>query len=151
MSFLVHAPYPFHSCHSNHFSRISSGNAASLINLKDPEDNIAYEMHQYLDKDGSGTDPICVSATIGAERVKEATEWLQKNGKKGFLGEMGGGSNDQCIAAIKGALCTLQTSGVWKGFLWWSAGPWWGGEYSLALLICCFMLYRLLIIMVMEI
>ncbi|KAI5807818.1 glycoside hydrolase superfamily [Peziza echinospora] len=109
---------------------VSSGNAASLVNLQDPNNNIAYEMHQYLDTDGSGTDPNCVSSTIGAERVKAATEWLQANGKKGFLGEMGGGSNDQCIAAIKGALCALQASGVWKGFLWWSAGPWWGDYYQ---------------------
>lgn len=51
------------------------------------------EMHQYLDSDGSGTSPTCVSPTIGAERLQDATQWLQQNNLKGFLGEIGAGSN----------------------------------------------------------
>lgn len=50
-------------------------------------------MHQYLDSDGSGTSPTCVSNTIGAERLQDATTWLQQNNLKGFLGEIGAGSN----------------------------------------------------------
>ena len=50
-------------------------------------------MHQYLDSDGSGTSPTCVSPTIGAERLANATQWLQDNNLKGFLGEIGAGSN----------------------------------------------------------
>jgi endoglucanase len=44
------------------------------------------EMHQYLDSDGSGTSDVCVSTTIGAERLQAATAWLQQTGFKGFLG-----------------------------------------------------------------
>ncbi len=84
-------------------------------------------MHQYLDSDGSGTSAQCVSSTIGAERLQAATQWLKANNKKGFLGELGAGSNQVCIDAVKSALCTLQTSGgAWIGMLWWAAGPWWG-------------------------
>ena len=100
-------------------------------------------MHQYLDSDGSGTNPTCVSSTIGAERIANATTWLQQNNLKGFLGEMGAGSNgglrqsddktriytlltEDCIEAVYGALCAMQESGVWEGMLWWAAGPWWG-------------------------
>nr|CDJ79817.1 endocellulase precursor [Leucoagaricus gongylophorus] len=109
----------------------SSGNAAAFAALSDPIDNVAIEMHQYLDSDGSGTSDTCVSSTIGAERVQDATQWLKDNDKKGFLGEIGAGSNDACIAAVKGALCTLQTAGgVWIGALWWAAGPWWGTYFQ---------------------
>ena len=52
-------------------------------------------MHQYLDSDGSGTSDICVSPTIGAERLAAATAWLQANNMKGFLGEIGAGSNGE--------------------------------------------------------
>src|ERR1700761_6170273 len=45
------------------------------------------------DSDGSGTSDVCVSNTIGAERLAAATQWLQENNLKGFLGEMGAGSN----------------------------------------------------------
>ncbi|KAF7789793.1 hypothetical protein EIP86_000739 [Pleurotus ostreatoroseus] len=88
-------------------------------------------MHQYLDSDGSGTSPTCVSSTIGAERLQAATQWLQANNLKGFLGEIGTGSNDVCITAIQGALCEMQQAGgVWLGALWWAAGPWWGTYFQ---------------------
>lgn len=108
----------------------SSGNADAFKTIKDPLNNLAIEMHQYLDSDGSGTSPTCVSSTIGAERIAGATEWLKANNYKGFLGEIGAGSNDACIAAVKGALCAMQQSGVWLGALWWAAGPWWGDYYQ---------------------
>lgn len=106
-------------------------------------------MHQYLDSDGSGTSTVCVSPTIGAERISTATEWLKEHNLKGFLGEMGAGSNPDCISAVSGALCHMQRSDVWigahifekplsrtnlmkkTGFAWWAAGPWWGNVSSM--------------------
>lgn len=84
-------------------------------------------MHQYLDSDGSGTSATCVSETIGQERVTGATEWLRDNGKKGIIGEFAGGANDVCKAAVTGMLDYMaQNADVWKGAVWWAAGPWWG-------------------------
>jgi len=108
----------------------SSGNAAAFTSLKDPNNNLAIEMHQYLDSDSSGTSATCVSSTIGAERLANATTWLKQNNLKGFLGEMGAGSNPTCIAAVSGALCSMQQSGAWIGALWWAAGPWWGTYFQ---------------------
>ncbi|KAJ5711457.1 hypothetical protein N7488_005613 [Penicillium malachiteum] len=99
----------------------------NMVNLTDPNDKLVYEMHQYLDSDGSGTSDVCVSSTIGEERVETATEWLQANGKLGFLGEFAGGANSVCDSAITGMLDYLEdNSDVWLGASWWSAGPWWG-------------------------
>ncbi|KAF9565260.1 endoglucanase [Agrocybe pediades] len=108
----------------------SSGNAAAFTNIKDPNNNFAIQMHQYLDSDGSGTSATCVSSTIGAERLQVATNWLKTNNLKGVLGEIGAGSNPTCITAVQGALCAMQTSGVWLGALWWAAGPWWGDYFT---------------------
>ncbi|KAJ5248384.1 hypothetical protein N7524_012344 [Penicillium chrysogenum] len=101
--------------------------------LTDPQDLIIYEMHQYLDSDGSGTSETCVSSTIGRERVLAATQWLKDNGKRAFLGEFAGGANPVCQSAVTGMLDYLQAnSDVWVGASWWSAGPWWGNYmYSL--------------------
>ncbi|KAJ5805648.1 endo-beta-1-4-glucanase B [Penicillium pulvis] len=100
---------------------------SNLVNLTDPNDKIVYEMHQYLDSGGSGTSDTCVSTTIGQERVEAATEWLQSNGKLGFLGEFAGGANSVCQSAVTGMLSYLQeNSDVWLGASWWAAGPWWG-------------------------
>jgi endoglucanase len=92
--------------------------------LTDPSDKVVYEMHQYLDSDGSGTSTACVSSTIGKERLEAATAWLKANGKKGILGETAGGSNSQCITALQGMLGYMaDNSDVWTGWLWWGAGP----------------------------
>ncbi|CAI6338335.1 unnamed protein product [Periconia digitata] len=106
---------------------VSSGNGASLINLKDPQNKLVYQMHQYLDTDGSGTHAECVSATILSERLKAATAWLKENKQKGFLGEFATGINDNCIAALRDGLKYMNdNSDVWTGAAWWAAGPWWG-------------------------
>ncbi|KAF2204236.1 glycoside hydrolase [Delitschia confertaspora ATCC 74209] len=106
---------------------VSSGNAASLVNLKDPNNNLIYQMHQYLDTDGSGTHAECVSSTIFRERLVAATQWLKQNNKKGLIGEFAAGVNDQCITALQDGLKYMgENSDVWTGALWWAAGPWWG-------------------------
>ncbi|KAF8871533.1 endoglucanase [Gymnopilus junonius] len=108
----------------------SSGNAGVFGAIKDPNNNVAIEMHQYLDSDGSGTSDQCVNATIGADRLQVATQWLQQNGIKALLGEIGAGSNPTCISAVQSALCSMQETDVWLGALWWAAGPWWGTYYQ---------------------
>ena len=98
----------------------------NLKALKDPSDKLAYEMHQYLDADGSGTAETCVSETIGTERLQAATKWLRENNKVGVIGEFAGGVNDVCKKALTGFLDTLvDNEEVWKGAIWWAAGPWW--------------------------
>ena len=99
----------------------------NLKALTDPNGKIVYEMHQYLDSDGSGTSEVCVSSTIGAERVASATQWLKDNGKKGIIGEFAGGANTQCKTAVQGLIQHLQANtDVWQGAMFWAAGPWWG-------------------------
>jgi endoglucanase len=102
-------------------------NAATMGSLTDPSNKLMYQMHQYLDSDGSGTSDQCVSSTIGVERVQNATAWLRSNNKLGILGEFAAGANSQCETAIEGLLAHLDAnSDVWKGAVWWAAGPWWG-------------------------
>ncbi|KKY34461.1 putative glycoside hydrolase family 5 protein [Diaporthe ampelina] len=98
----------------------------NLKGLEDPNNKLVYEMHQYLNSDGSGSSGDCVSATVGVDRVVGATNWLRANGKLGVLGEFAGGPNSQCLSAVTGLLDHLQAnSDVWQGALWWAAGPWW--------------------------
>ncbi|KAM0144694.1 hypothetical protein ACHAP3_000726 [Botrytis cinerea] len=106
---------------------VSSGNSVSMLNITDPEDKLVYEFHQYLDSDGSGTSTTCVSSTIGAERIADATAWLKANNLKGVIGEFAGGVNADCESAISGMLDALAAGNeYWLGALWWGAGPWWG-------------------------
>jgi len=108
-------------------------NAEVMGAVHDPARRMLIEVHQYLDKDGSGTQPDCVSATIGAERLAGFTRWAREHGVRAVLGEVGGGNNPVCAQAIAGALDHLQANAdVWAGWLWWAGGPNWG-DYFLSL------------------
>jgi len=105
----------------------SSGNAAVMGELTDPQNMIVYEMHQYLDSDGSGTHSDCVNTTIGMDRITDATAWLKANNKVGIIGEFAGGVNSVCETAIEGMLAYMvENNDVWLGAMWWGGGPWWG-------------------------
>lgn len=103
-----------------------TANAVAMLNVVDSGNNYAYEVHQYLDSDSSGTSPTCVSASIGVERLTAFTAWLNTNGKRGFLGEFAGADNATCKSAVTNMLQYMQTNNnVWVGWTWWAAGPWW--------------------------
>ena len=105
-----------------------TSNAKAMLQIKDSGNNYAFDVHQYLDASSAGIDESCVSATIGSQRLASFTSWLKTNGKRGFLGEFGGGPNATCLAAIDDTLKHLEAnSSVWLGWTMWAAGPWWGG------------------------
>jgi endoglucanase len=109
-------------------SWISSKNASIMIGVKDSANNYAYEMHQYLDSDSSGQHDTCVSATVGSQRLKAATDWLRTNKRKAFIGEYAGSNNDLCRLAIDDILTFVdQNRDVWIGWTWWTAGAWVSG------------------------
>jgi endoglucanase len=110
-----------------------SANGSVMLSIVDPSDNYAYEVHQYFDRDSSGTSPLCISSTIGSERLAEFTQWLQQHQKRGFLGEFGASQNPQCLQALDNVLAFIeQSSSVWLGWTVWAAGPRWG-EYMFSL------------------
>jgi len=112
--------------YSGAWTWVSAGNT-NLASLTDPQNKIIYEMHQYLDSDGSGTSATCVSSTIGSSRLQAATAWLKSAGKVGILGEFAGGANSVCESAVTDMLTYMgQNNDVWLGGLWWGGGPWWG-------------------------
>lgn len=106
-------------------------NATVMLTIQDPGNNFAFEAHQYLDTAG-GTNPACVSATIGSQRMQAFTTWLRANGKKGFLGEFGAGSSPTCLAAIDDIVHHVETnSDVYLGWTYWAGGPWWGSNWMM--------------------
>ncbi|MFW3176559.1 glycoside hydrolase family 5 protein [Xanthomonas phaseoli] len=106
-------------------------NATALTSIYDPLDRYAFEVHQYLDADSSGTSSTCVSSTIGAERLRNFTQWLRTNGKRGFLAEFGTANNAVCNQALQGMLAHMEANAdVWLGWTWWAAGSWWNLSYA---------------------
>jgi endoglucanase len=113
--------------HSWTSSWYGTPNSTTMKGVVDSLDNYAYEVHQYFDSNSSGTSSSCVSATVGADRLKTFTGWLRSNNRKGFLGEFGIAANETCLQALDNMLSYIHENGdVWLGWTYWAAGPWWG-------------------------
>jgi endoglucanase len=118
-------------------------NAQAMLNVTDPGNNFAFDVHQYLDTDGSGTTSTIANndPTIGAQRLAGFTQWLHANNRRGFLGEfavagstVGTGASQIGDEAIQNMLGHIRANGdVWLGWTWWSAGPWWPSDYMFLL------------------
>jgi endoglucanase len=116
------------------FGKDSDGasNAEAMLEITDSGNNLVFEVHQYLDTYASGTEDLCLSATIGSERLKAFTGWLRDNNRKGFLGEFSSGQNALCDAALEDTVRYVETNkDVWRGWTYWAAGPYWKPGTSL--------------------
>jgi endoglucanase len=108
-----------------------SSDSGMLAELVDPVGNIVFSPHQYLDSNGSGTQPSCLRNTIGVERIRAVTLWARENKVRLLLGEFGAGANATCQAAVTSMLDYMQQHpDVWIGWAWWAGGPWWGDYFS---------------------
>jgi endoglucanase len=123
--------------HSWSDSWYGTPNATVMRGVVDPGHNFAFEAHQYLDADASGTSAQVVSTTIGSQRLANFTAWLRSNGYRGFLGEfavagsaIGAGIGDEALGDMLQYMDN--NSDVWLGWSWWAGGPWWG-EYMFTL------------------
>ncbi len=109
-------------------------NSVAMLGIVDSGSNCVFEVHQYLDSDGSGTQTSIVSTEVGWQRLTNFTAWARANQVRGFLGEyavpgvsltnggMGG-------LALTNMLRYIQTnSDVWLGWTYWGGGPWWGSS-----------------------
>jgi endoglucanase len=120
--------------HSWYDSWYGTPNAVVMRNIVDPDDHFAFEAHQYLDADSSGTSSQVAGATIGSQRLAAFTGWLRANGYQGVLGEfavagssIGPGPGQIGDEALSDLLAFLDAnSDVWLGWTWWAGGPWWG-------------------------
>ena len=111
-------------CWSQNF--YGTPNAVAMLGITDPEDNYAFEVHQYLDSDYSGRNTTCQSTAIGAEALAGFTAWLREHGKRGMVGELGAAANSTCLSALDNMLAHVDANAdVYIGWTWWSAGPWW--------------------------
>lgn len=117
----------YSGAHSWNSDWYGTPNGRVMLGIVDPADNYAFEVHQYLDGNSSGTSGQCAGATIGSQRLKGFTDWLRANGKRGFLGEFGAADGEMCLAALDDMLTYVDLNAdVWLGWTYWAAGPWWG-------------------------
>jgi len=117
-----------------------TANAVAMLNIVDPGNNFAFDVHQYLDNNGSGTSTQIGengnvdNVNIGVERLASFTNWLHANNRQAFLGEFAVANSRIGASATQVGDETLvnmlnyieSNDDVWLGWAWWAAGPWWG-------------------------
>ncbi len=112
-----------------------SSNATTLLSLKDPENNLGFEVHQYFDQYHSGTKGVCDSPMTAQQSLEGFTNWLKTNKLRGYLGEFAGWQNPTCDQFLNDALTYIQNNrDVWIGWAYWAGGPWWGNETNTSII-----------------
>jgi len=103
----------------------------ALLALKDPSDNLVFSAHLYLDANGGGAykdrKDRPIDPDIGVKRARPFIEWLQKNGRRGQIGEMGfPDDNPRWAQAADRLLSFLRQHCV--PLAYWTSGESWGKE-----------------------
>lgn len=106
-------------------SFIDNGSGAALMTVTNPDgttDKLIFDVHKYLDSDGSGTSTECVTNNIDSAFSPLAT-WLRSNGRMAFTSETGGGNTASCVQYLREELDYInENSDVYLGYTAWAAG-----------------------------
>lgn len=106
-------------------------NAEAFADLKDPLKKTVIEVHQYADKNYSGTAMDCYPPEHFDAPFGRIQAWAKEHGFQLFLGEFGFAATPECLATFN-YFMELMQGPEWKGWSYWAAGRWWG-KYGLAL------------------
>ncbi len=113
--------------------------------LNDPANNIAAEVHTYLDADQGGSTTGITSITAARDHVAVTVNEAAARGYKVYLGEIGMYAGaplaPQAWADFIAYVNANSVAGVFVGFTWWAGGDplWWndvgangGGHFSIS-------------------
>ncbi|MCJ1283475.1 hypothetical protein MMC26_002804 [Xylographa opegraphella] len=102
-----------------------ANSAPALSTIKDADgttSKLIYDIHQYLDSDGSGTHADCVTDHV-SDNLTPLASYLRSNGRKAFLTETGGGNVADCVQYVCSELSYLNSNAdVYLGWQGWAAG-----------------------------
>ncbi|KAI9566235.1 carbohydrate-binding module family 1 protein/Glycoside hydrolase family 5 protein [Boletus coccyginus] len=104
---------------------VSGGSAAALATVTNPDGsytNLIFDVHRYLDSDGSGTSDTCVTDSI-ADAWEPLSQWLRCNGRQALNTETGGGNTASCEKYVCQQIkYQAENSDVILGYVGWAAG-----------------------------
>jgi len=102
---------------------------AAMLGVKNPDgtaNNLVFDVHQYIDADGSGTNAECTQNAT--PQFNALAGWLRSNGRKAMLSEFGGGNTQSCYNLVCSSLDAVNSnSDVFLGVTTWAAGAFTNG------------------------
>lgn len=106
-------------------------NANAFAKLEDPLKRTVIEVHQYADRDYSGTAQDCYPPLHFDLPFARISQWASDNELQLFLGEFGVAATQPCLETLAHFL-QLMRGNEWMGWSYWAGGRWWG-NYPFAL------------------
>lgn len=94
---------------------VSDGSGPVLAGVTNPDGsttNLIFDVHKYLDWDGSGGNTVCVGDQVSTAFAPLA-QWLRCNGRQAILSETGGSSDPSCLTHLCSAVSFLNAN--WDG------------------------------------
>lgn len=113
--------------HEWHKTFGATSNARAFADFQDPLKRTLIEVHQYADRNHSGTGTQCVASADLVPMFDAIAEWAHTHRQTLFLGEFGTASDRDCLEALGTLLAQTRDTQVWRGWTYWAAGKWWGG------------------------
>jgi len=103
---------------------------SNITNADGTTTNLIFDVHQYLDPDGSGTNSTCDHNNVVTNASSDTTAafpplaaWLRENGRLAFLSETGGSSDSSCLLNLcEQFKYLMENSDVFLGWTGWGAG-----------------------------
>ena len=112
--------------HSWEGDTYGGSNADAMLGVVDPGGNYAFEVHQYLDDDFSGTKGNCSRSADAVTALTNFTQWLRGHKQRGYLGEFGAPGGADCVQGLADMISVVESNrDVWTGWSYWAAGDWW--------------------------
>jgi endoglucanase len=111
---------------------VSSGSAAMIETMNDPENNMGLMVHAYLDGNASGKDRTVVGPNIGPQRLTPPRDWARGKGWKVFCNEFMTGDLPDSLVALRNQIQFMEDNDdVFGGWMAWGAGGHWVTNYEL--------------------
>ena len=105
----------------------SEANSEWIHKLVDPLNNLAIDIHEYLDEDFSGSHTLCAQDPVS--NLAGVTAWLKQHNLRAFITEFGGSNTTECTTMLNSLLDYMAENEEYIGWTAWAAGPFWG-SYS---------------------
>jgi hypothetical protein len=132
---------------------VSNGSAGNLSTVHNPDGSntsLIFDVHKYLDSDGSGTQLECVSDHV-TDTFTPLAAFLKAQGRMAILSETGGGNSSsvslrravpnepililrQCVTDLCATLTFINSNtDVYMGYVGWAAGGFSPTDYNLTM------------------
>jgi endoglucanase len=107
-------------------SWVATGNAKVMLMARDPANNFAFDVHQYLGK-GHLSKSLDQLPGIGGRVLAAVTDWARVNDRKLFLGEFAIDRDPHSMAEVRGMVDFMAArTDVFVGATYFAGGGTWG-------------------------